>query len=78
MRSIYIYIYIYIYDISSLRVKPSVCVCVCVSTFYLRREFGTILHGPRVLFCKDENLVARVTQCNFAGWNEPQRVFCDG
>jgi hypothetical protein len=60
--------------------KPSlcVCVCVCVSTFYLRREFGIILHSPRMLFCKDENLVARVTQCNVVGWNEPLRVFCDG
>ena len=43
------------------------CVCVCVLTFYLRREFGTTLHGPRVLFCKDGNSVARVIVILVAG-----------
>jgi len=41
--------------------------CVCFLTFYLRREFGTTLHGPRVLLCKDENLVARVSVILVAG-----------
>jgi hypothetical protein len=47
--------------------------CVCLNILSKKGMWNHSAWSAYAVFARTSTLVARVTQCNVAGWNEPQR-----